>query len=210
MHTVDAVPSDAQLARIAADLCPAAGMEASDRVLGPWADERLPARVRQVALAVLCFAPPDGDRLSPAHQWSRRQPLPSVEERARVRAVGLAPLSAWQATQQADGRWLVTDPLDLDPRHRPGSPVLVRDPAELGVGTTATLFARIAHTEDGPVASAPLLVRPSVPDALLRAWADLLVLRVRLSDPGRTFEAVLRGRGCDLARRGAEWAWWHA
>lgn len=210
------VPPDADLARIAADLCPTAGMEAADRVLGPLVDElnarAVPAHAAalRVALAAACFFPPDGEVQTPFEQWCRRKPLPSPSERAAVRAIQRAPWTAWHLVRQADdGRWEIEDHVGLGARFLPVGPVRL-------VGAAApfrpprdgdTLVARVVEGPAGWETRTPLVIPGGPPATRIQSWVRLELIRARLQRRTLTVEALLRTRGYVLARRLCEWAW---
>lgn len=205
---VDAVPSAEDLARVAADHGPGLGNEAPDRVLGPWADEldvRDAAQRRALlhALAHACFLVPDDDPFTPFHYFSRREPAATVDVRARLRAVGEAPLLPWRWASDGD-RWrldaIVPGVADVEvPAAALG--------AVPGAAAGGTLLARVVITAAGPVAVGPIALPGAAPPGAVAVWAARIVDEARRDDPSAVAAAVWRHRGHRLARRAAEWSW---
>lgn len=221
------LPSDADLARLTADVHPAVGQEAPDRVLGPLVDEldaRAPehALALRVAIAAAAFLVADGMRAetdtgldpgqTPFEIWSRRKPLPSPAERAAVRAVERAPWTAWAVGSPAsDATWHLRELVGIAPAGLPDAPVRL-------VGVAApfralrpgdTLLARVVRGPDGWEARTPIAIPGGPPRVRLRSWVRLELVRQRLRRRALTVDALLRRRGHVLARRLVEWAWLH-
>lgn len=221
------VPTDDDLARVTTDLCPAAMLEAADRMLGPLADELDPRRpehrrTQLVVLAAYCFTVADGELdpggqgvdpgQSPFDLWSRRKPLPSVEERAAFRAVERAPWTAWTLVRAlGDDRWWVEDIVGIDARRRPDGPVrMIGAAAPLRAPRAGdTLMARLVRTPEGWETRAAIVLPGGPPTARVRSWVRLELVRQRLRDRRLTVDALLRRRGFVLARHLCEWAWHH-
>ncbi len=205
----------ADLARIATDFSPAAGMDAADQVLGPWADvldvtrpcEHLALRHALAVYAVSLVEAPLGPT---ATRWRARRPLPSVAERARVLQVQRAPQGIWAIREVTEQGWQLQDLTGLQARYLPTSPVRV--PAWGSVtstppSTAATVTGRAVPTETGWTLAAALVVPGVVPPAAVRAWVDLLTTRTRLTGRRDRLEGLLASRGHELARRLHCWAW---
>lgn len=219
--------SDADLARLTADVLPAVGQEAPDRVLGPLTDEldaRRPehALTLRVAIAAACFLVADGERAeggpgldpgqTPFEMWSRRKPLPSPAERAAVRAIERAPFTAWHVVAvHPDGRLTLRELVGIAPTGQPDEPVRA-------VGVAAplrplragdTLLARVVLGPDGWETRTPLAVPGGPPRVRVQSWVRLELVRQRLRLRALTVDALLRRRGHVLSRRLVEWAWLH-
>lgn len=220
----DHLASDADLVRLGADVLPAVGQEAPDRILGPLVDEldvhrpehRLTLRA---ALAAACFVVPDGMRApgtgldpgqTPFEIWSRRKPLPSPAERAAVRAIERAPWTAWMVLSLPDAQTArLHDLVGIAPSGLPDEPVRL-------VGTATpfrplqagdTLLARVVRGPDGWEARTPIAIPGGPPAVRIRSWVRLELVRQRLGQRTLTVDALLRRRGHVMARRLLEWAW---
>ena len=179
---------DALLAELAADVVPDLGMLAPDRVLGPWADERLPPRLLALASAVMALSPLIPPSVRPVARALRaKRPRRSVEERAALRAVMTAPPMVWTAQGPQ---------LPLDERY--------------AIGVALPAPAVVARVVPG-MGLAMALPLPRVPDAAVLFRRMLLEYhRLRRYEPRLTWEDVLRERGEVLYRTACEWCWVHA
>lgn len=197
-----AVPSVADLARVACDIAPAAGNDGPDRVLGPWADEDLPRGVRLAATAAACFFPPDDDAETPFSAWCRRPPAPPVAERAAFRAVARAP---W-----AIRRVIGTDPLrSVDATGLAASwaadETLAADATGLcapAVGG-ALLVRAVRRSDGGWIAPIAIALPVCPPEVAIARWVGECAGYAA----NRSVEAALASHGHVLARRACEWAW---
>lgn len=203
LPVVDRAPSAASLARVANDISPAAGNDAPDRVLGPWADVLDPRKEPDrkallVALAASCFVPEDGDKWgrSPFDQWVRRKPHPEMATRDRFRAVARAPASAWRL---GDG---TLEPLLPIARGAiPGGPVRIPLLASVnGAGAPDdVVLARVIHTHHGWVAPLALALRDPV--GPLREWLEQECWLYRVDHKLASVDDLLRARPHVLWRR---------
>lgn len=222
-----ALPSDADLARLTADVLPAVGQEAPDRVLGPLVDEldaRRPehALTLRVAVAAAAFLVADGMRAqdeagldpgqTPFEIWSRRKPLPTPAERAAVRAVERAPWTVWAVgSAEGDDAFHLRELVGIAPSGLPDAPVRLAGVAApfRPLRTGDTLLARVVQGPGGWEARAAIAIPGGPPAVRLRSWVRLELVRQRLRQRTLTVDALLRRRGHVLARRLVEWAWIH-
>lgn len=218
------VPPLRTLIQVCTDLWPNAGAEAQDRHLGPLADEldlRRPEHLAtaKVALASFVFVRPDGagvaDGLGPQHGrnpfelWCRRKPVPDVEIRKQIRAVGRAPMGVWSLEARVGDRWRVLDRLDLPAEYVPDGPVAIPELAapwrEPRPGDT--LVARMVPSPDGWVATCAIAAPVAPPTRRLRQWLTLGLWEARLLDRRLTVDRFLGDFPQVLCRRVMEWAW---
>lgn len=202
VEVVDRAPTVAEAVRVATEHAPAAGAEAPDRVLGPWADEAVPRAVLAIAVAAAAWFPPDVDDEAPWVAWARQEPVPPAVDRARFRAVANAPWGLWWLDGVGD-RAVLRDAVGLGPRWVVEEPVWVQ--AVALVGPVRAVAARVVRTTAGPVAALAIGL-PGLPEDVM-ARADALVAAVRASGPRLSREEVLRRHGHVLVRSVAEWAW---
>ncbi len=198
------------LARLGADLDPALGNHAPDRLLGPWTTLlRLPRdqRLLQVAMAAGALMLTEEQPFTPRRMWTRRKPVPAEELRDRIRTIAHAPYTVYPV-RSLDGDLATLGPGVGAPA--PEAPVRVADvpslPGEPPLRAGDTLACRVADAPDGPVACLAFAIPGPVPDAAW-AWLDLILLEHRLSDRRAGPRDVLRMRGHVLVRRVAEAAW---
>ncbi|MBN2797871.1 MAG: hypothetical protein JXX28_01875 [Deltaproteobacteria bacterium] len=211
----EAVLTGAEAAQLAADVEPALGMDGPHWVLGPWMEEldaRDPWHRRAMvhAMGELAFALDRTGDPSPATQWMTIKPVPTVQERARVRALDRAPLLLWALGERVDAaRWRLRPRVDLGPTLCPEEPVRLEPiGGVLGPVTTGdSLLARVAWDAAGPVAVLGLGLPGQPDDVLVRRWVHLIAAAWRASDPRAPLAECLRYRGFDLARAVHEWAW---
>lgn len=194
VEVADRAPSLEELLRIATDGAPGIGNEAADRILGgAGADLRASDPIERhwlaTAIAAAAFVVPDGETQEPWEFWARSEPVPSREERLRVRAVARAP---WVAYRVHEDRW---EPcFDVDPRWLPTAPPSVPGPVAPRAGST--WVARVIATDGGFVAPIAVPVRGL-------AWSPAvttLVRRARSVDSRYSREMVLRRLGHQLVR----------
>jgi len=213
---IDAIPDACTLARVASDIAPSVGMDAPDRLLGPWADVLDPRRStdRVVLIAVLaaaCFVPVDGDRYgrTPFVQWVRRKPHPGLDLRARFRAVEHAPPSAWRLVARDGDGWQVRDLVGISPEACPDGPLRIDLLASVeDAGAPGDLLlARAIRTEDGWVAPFGFAVRGLPEPAVLKSWIRLDLCLQALDQRIPSLDDVLRRHPQLLVRRAHEWAW---
>ncbi len=98
---VDRPATVPELIRVATDHYPAAGSDAADVLLGPYADAldvRRPDDLfaLKVALAAMALVPSDLVGQTAYERWANTKPRPSLEDRAMVRAVLWAPWTLWE------------------------------------------------------------------------------------------------------------------
>ncbi len=207
----EAVPAEAHmLARLGADVDPALGNHAPDRLLGPWTSLlQLPRdeHLLQVAMAAGAFMVTEEEPLSPRRKWARCKPQPSQELRDRVRAIAHTPYTVYPVHALEQGMATLGGGIG---EPAPTTPVDVSDvvslPGEPPLRTGDTLAARVVKTPGGPKVSLGLAIPGPVPPAA-DAWLDLLLFELRLVDRRAGPLDVLRKRGHVLVRRVAEAAW---
>lgn len=141
------VPSDEDLARIAADHDPTVGASGPDRLLGVWADTA-DRRSLLAAVAHAAALPPDDAPDAPLEREIRRRSGP---ERAALRAVLRAPLAPYRVE---GGRMVPLVPIPA-----PTGPVRLR-PVARPAGTAEVVFARVVEGPDGWEAVAPIGAPP--------------------------------------------------
>ena len=187
---------DRTIADFAENWVPDIGMVAPDRVLGPWADEELPRRLRQLAGAVMAFAPILAPASRPIGRAVRSRPRPPVTVRSGLISVLRAPVVAWEIR----GDRLV-----------PLLPLAAGWVPRVAVGGLPRgargLVARLTLGPQGwwPACALPL---PVVPDPrLIERRMHLEYLRWRRHEPRLTFEDLLRDRGEVVYRTVCEWLW---
>lgn len=201
-EAVDRAPTIAEAVRVATDQAPAAGGEAPDRMLGPWVDEPASRELMAVAVAAAAWFAPDVDDEAPWSGWARQEPRPSVEERARFRAVADAPWGLWWLDGGGD-RVALRAAVALGDRWLPKGPVWVRRVPL--VGPVIAVAARVIETTEGPVAVTAIGL-PGLPDDL-EARVGRIVDAVKAVDAHASREEALRRRGHALVRSVCEWAW---
>lgn len=182
---------DAMLADIAENYVPEIAELAGDRVLGPFADLRLPRRVRAVAAGVMAFTRLVPPAVRPIDRYADDKPRPTVALRASIRAVAMSPPMLWHT----DG---MRPLLPLARSFWIAGPVPVDAPAVLG---------RLVATDGGPqlFCALPLPIVPT-PEPLMRrlTWE---LWRVRRHELRVTWEDLLRERGEVLYRSALEQVW---
>lgn len=205
----EAAEHESVLARIGADLDPAIGNAAPDRLLGPWTTLlRMPRdrRLLQVATAAGALMLVEEQPFSPRRMWTSRKPLPDLALRDRIRAVAHSAFTVWPIDTIGD-LWTLGPGVGTK---APAGPVRVPEPALLpGCPPPApgdTLAARVVRTAQGPIARMPIVIPGPIPDAA-EAWLDLLLLERRLTDRRAGPRDVLRSTGHVLVRRVLEAAW---
>lgn len=202
------LPSDADLARLAADQDPAIGSFAPDRVLGPWADD---ADRDSLLAAVVhgAFVRGEGGEPSPAARHLRADRKHGAD-RAAVRPIERAPLAPWRLEGDRALPLLsigaVPDgPVRANRARSPGEAwARPRVAHPTGAGGSV-VFARMVLGPDGWVAVAPIAV-PALPTAV-HAWVRLLAWEERLVESCATLDELLARRGHTLLRRCLEDAW---
>jgi len=186
---------DQQLADIAENQIPGVGLVGPDRILGPWADEPLPAWLRIQVGAIMAFVP----EIDPGvPSWARaikRKPRPPTEVRQTLRVMARAAPNIWIV----EGDELVPL-LPLEKRFLPRGPVI-------DVPNVPAVIGRVVHGQQGPflVASIPLLRVP--PAEVIERRMRLEWLRLRRRERRLTWEDVLRERSEVLYRSCCEWLW---
>ena len=206
---VPALPSEADLARIATDADPGCGGIAPELVLGPVADDPVSPYCLLVALALGAFFRCDDAIDAPYRRWHRIQPVPSREARRAVQAIAHAPLAPWRV-EAIEGQFAtLSDALGLAEAVQPKGPVRCR-PIATPLGPPAPgdfLVTRIAHEGDEWVATCPLALPGPLP-ANTRRWIRWLAWEDRLTRRGPiSLAGLLSRRGHALCRRLFEHAW---
>jgi len=187
--------SDHQLADIAENQIPGVGLVGPDRILGPWADEPLPAWLRIQVGAAMVFVP----ELDPGvPSWARsikRKPRPPTEIRQTLRVMARAAPNVWAVSGDE-----LTPLLPLGRRFLPRGPVR-------GVPDVPAVIGRVVHGRDGPflVASVPLMRVP--PASVIERRVRLEWLRLRRRERRLTWEDALRERSEVVYRSCCEWLW---
>ncbi len=204
-------PSDDWFAEMAEDLVPDLGMEASERVLGPYSDEPTTAGQRLVAGAVMAFTPcmPPGVRPVDRYLASNRKTIPR-DERSAIRAVDRACPNLWRVH---DGTWIPMLPIPTTvpvPAKVHLAPELFPPtPAHLGSATGAACLARVFTGPAGvPMAAMALwLPHPEISLPQLLARLVLEWLRQRIRQPTFSWSLLLRTRADLLYRQAHELSW---
>lgn len=186
---------DQQLADIAENHLPGVGLVGPGRIVGPWADEPLPAWLRVQVGAIMAFVP-EVDPGVPS--WARaikRKPRPPTEVRQTLRVMARAAPNVW-----------VVHGDELVPLLPIGKHFLPRGPV-LGVPDVPAVVGRVVHGQQGPflVASVPLLRVP--PFEVIERRVRLEWLRLRRRERRLTWEDALRERSEVLYRSCCEWLW---
>ncbi len=196
--------TEEEIARIALDQEPAAGLFGPDRALGPWAGAARAddARDRTTLLYALAhWAAGRPAPVPPLQKWRRANVTPPLEDRRAAEAVVRAPLAAWRVTSAAQGWWF-EDRIGLAPHRRPDRPIPLPHAAGFGrLVDGATVLARVVLLEDGTwTAFGPLVLPGALPDAALRAVVAALLIRRRLRARRSTREDMLRDDAADVCR----------
>lgn len=194
------IPSTRDLARIAADVAPAAGEDGPWAVLGGWAAVRargpLAQEARRVAMAAGAFAcPPDAAR-SPLRAWLADRPAPPAAWCAGALAVSRSPWWPWRVRAAAAGGWW------LDPIGPMPAALVPEEPVALdGIGSVcgavregSVVALRLVRGTSGVVAVLPLVLPCDDPAVLRGALAaahaeagDHRALACALSAAGHRF-----------------------
>jgi len=195
-----------EVARIALDQDPAAGLFGPDAALGRWAilarsDSPRDRRTLRYALAHWAAGRPTEP--PPIQRWRRANVAPDRRDRAAVVAVVRAPLGLWRVdTLDADGRAALSDTLGLAPHRCPAHPIPLGHAGGFGrVEIGGHILARLVATA-GPTfyAFAPLAL-PSPPDpAFVRAALTVLLARQRLRARRATPADALRDQAALFCR----------
>lgn len=201
-----------ELARLGTNGHPDLGSEAPGRVLGPWEGQLTP-RDRDVlcmALAEAAFMERVRGEMSSWTRFRRRKPLPSVEARARVRAIAHTPVGCWTIASRVDGGWRLADRLGLVARRVPNEPVDLSAVASVDGSVPhhgGTLVGRVVYTPRGWQCPVGFVVRGQPPHKLLRETVEVTLWRQRIVLPRVSLEEALSDAGYSLVRRVHEWAW---
>lgn len=177
------------------DWVPDVGLQSPDRVLGPWAEGPLPARVRLAAGAAVCFCPWVTPGVTPAERVARSKPKPSKPYRAALRAIAAAPPMVWAVEGDR-----LRPHLPLFPRGRPDGPVL-------GVPDAPAVIGRVVPSAEGWFLACALPLPGLPPAAGLTRRLYLELLRVRRAERRASWEDALRRRAEVIYRTALSWAW---
>lgn len=190
---VDPWVDDGLLADIAGNYIPEVGPLAAERVLGPFADLRLPPALRRKAVGLLATIRMVAPAERPIERFCEDKPRPPVALRAALRAALLAPPMVYQLGER---------PGPLLPL-APG----FRLPLPAGLPPCPAILGRLVPTPGGTafVLGLPLPIVPA-PGPLMRRlrwelWA------VRRHELRLTWEDLLRERGEVLYRAVMEQVW---
>lgn len=183
-----------ELVRVCTDYWPSVGNEAPELVLGRAA---LFATRQQCAIAVAgaCFLWAHRRWPSAFTSWCRSKPRAPTADRARVRAVGLAPWALWRVERAPSGL-LLHDATGLAPAYLPQGPVTVVGEAPTGEG----LAARVVRTDRGWVAHTALSVATLPSEQEIAGWLRDELHQARRFRPEIRIEPLLRHRAV-LVRR---------
>ena len=171
-----------------------------ERVLGPFADQALPPRIRCAAAVVLGKPPLLRHAVRVFERTLKDRPKPEPGLRAAIRAVLAAPAQALA--------------LDGD-RLRPLLPMAPRFVPDQGLSLAGLEGARAVLAlpiplEGGGWWLAGAVPLSEVPDAgVLTRRLDLELQRLRRHDRRLTWEDLLRDRPEVLYRTACEWIWMH-
>lgn len=177
------------LARMAADVSPAAGEDGPAAVLGPWADVRpvdpWGRRAYVIALGAVAFACPPDDERTPARAWSgQRAGRARAPLRTSVHAVARSPWWPWRLRAEGS-RWR------LDPCAGWGDDLVPEGAIDLShAGGTAggpapgrIVLARVVRGPQGSWHAALPLVVPPVDEALLAPAVEAVHAHVGCARP---------------------------
>ncbi|MBK9365744.1 MAG: hypothetical protein IPN01_05405 [Deltaproteobacteria bacterium] len=194
--------SERLLAELAEDYSPDLVMIGADRVLGPWADEPISREVRRYAASLAAFIPCMDEGGTAVARWSNLEPPPSVDDRAALRNIQLAPPTLWSV----DGdRW--TPLLEIAPRRVPTGPVQA-DFAFLTPCPARFVVARVYRLADESWRAFAPIVLPAAPSVdALRRRLTLELWRVRRVERRTTWDDMLRRRADLVYRLCASAAW---
>jgi hypothetical protein len=200
------LPADAWFAHLAEDRLPDLGLIATERVLGPWADERPSRRQRLVAAGVLAFSPYMPPRVRPLERCLHERRESPAEDRLAVRAVDRCPAMLWEVVAGLRPRALLPLPdLYLPPEPVRQLPEEDGEPAHpLDAGTW------LARCFPGPGGwyAALALPLPRCPDITwVQCRLELELWRCRVLWPAFTWVDLLRERAEVLYRCCHEWIW---
>ncbi|TNE92468.1 MAG: hypothetical protein EP330_02085 [Deltaproteobacteria bacterium] len=200
-----------ELARIGPNGHPDLGAEAPGRLLGPWEDAARHDRpLLRACLAEATFIERVRGEMSAWMRFRRRKPVPTVEERARVRPVSQAPIGVWTLTSTVEDGWRVADRVGLTPRWIPHGPVHLQSPVSVHGAEPehgVTLVGRIVKTEAGWTVPMPFLVHGEPPKWLIDQEVQRILWRQSLVFPRVSRDEALANAGYSLIRRVHEWAW---
>lgn len=184
------LPSTAACATLAADMAPDVGNAGPDRLLGDAAIEASRAlRLRCVAASCFHVVEDDPHGRSPFVMWCRRKPLPTVEERADLRAVDRQPHRLLRVVARRGDDVVLEDLIDGGAH----AARVVEAPVPVGGEDAGVWLARLVPTASGTVAHLGLALGRAPDPAGLRAWREVRLWRERLVEPATTREDVMRG-----------------
>jgi hypothetical protein len=196
----------AALRDLAEDHAPDLPTWASDRVLGPWADEGYDRALAGLAVEVMAYLPVLRGDVSLVDRWSETRPYPPLPQRRALRATAHAPAMLWAVSPEG---WRPL--LPLSDRMAPPGPVAGPITPLPGV---RRVVAAVARVHPGPerhegtwIAEAALGLGALPPAGALRRRLTLTLWRLRRLERRATWEDVLRRRPELVYRFCAAW-WW--
>lgn len=187
--------ADEFLADHVEDWVPDVGLQAPDRVLGPWADGPLSPRLRVLAAAAVAFSPWVEPGVTPAERICRSKPKLPKPYRAALRAIGLAPPMVWGVEGER-----LSPLLPLTPLACPPGPVR-------GLPEAPAVVGRAVPCDEGWFLAAGIPLPGLPPRAGLTRRIFLELLRIRRTERRSTWEDVLRRRSEVVYRTALSWAW---
>ena len=188
--------SDATLADMAEDQVPSIGLIAPDRVLGPLSEERPPRGARQLAGAVMSFAPLLEQGVAPVTRVIYQKPRPPTPLSTTIRAMARTPPMIWRREGER-----IAPLLPLAARMIPPGPVP-------GLPDAPVVIGRAVPWVGGWWLAAAMPLHAPPPVAILTRRMHLELHRMRRHERRLSWEDLLRERGEVLYRTSCEWAWW--
>lgn len=177
------------------DWVPDIGLQAPDRVLGPWSEGAVLPALRHAAGAAVAFCPWVQGAITPAERVARSKPKPSKPYRAALRAIAASPPMIW-----------VVDGDRLRP-HLPISPLCVPTGPVRGLPEAPAVVGRAVPLEDGWFLACALPLPGLPPRAGMVRRLFLELLRARRVERRASWEDALRRRAEVIYRTAMGWAW---
>ncbi len=184
---------DRQLADIAENQLPQVGLIGPDRVLGPWADERLTAAERIQVGAVMAFVPEVEPGVPPWARAIKRKPRPDADTRQSLRVMARTSPMLWSV----QGSRLV-------PMLPMAAQLIPQGPIQ-GVPEGEAVIGRVVQLESSSYLAAGMALEVSPPAGIILRRVMLEWLRLRRRERRLSLEDALRERSEVLYRTAFEW-----